>query len=98
MSKHVLNLDENDRQLVLHALAVCSLRNPGFDYALNAIAIRIDNVKEDGRGEMYEAFRALRADVDAAPRVRDEADDPVNAQLRREIARLRGDGIPGKVP
>lgn len=59
-----LDLDESDRQLVLLALAVLSLRSPGLDYALNRVACRIDNV-ESGRAEMYEAFRAARRDVEA---------------------------------
>lgn len=58
-----LELDESDRQLVLLALAVLSLRSPGFDGALNRIACRIDNAKRD-RAEMYDALRKARSDVD----------------------------------
>ena len=58
-----LDLEESDRQLVLMALAVLSLECPGFDDALNRIAIRIDNVKSDRRGELYDEFRKYRADV-----------------------------------
>jgi hypothetical protein len=54
-----LNLDESDRQLVLLALAVLSLDSPGFDDAINRIAVRIDNV-ENGRGQMYDDFRRYR--------------------------------------
>jgi hypothetical protein len=56
-----LELEEGDRQLLLLALAVLSLESPGFDYALNAIAVRIDNV-HDGRAVMYDEFRELRKD------------------------------------
>jgi hypothetical protein len=58
-----LELDESDRQIVLLALAVLSLRSPGLDYALNRVARRIDNVKGD-RAELYEAFRRVRRDVE----------------------------------
>ncbi len=51
--------EEADRQLVLLALAVLSLESPGFDDALNRIAVTIDNVVA-GRGTMYDAFRVTR--------------------------------------
>lgn len=57
-----LELPEEDRQLVLLALAVLSLRNPGFDDALNRIALRIDK-SIAGRAGMYDEFRRLRRDV-----------------------------------
>jgi hypothetical protein len=60
-----LDLEEADRQLVLLALAVLSLRSPGFDDALNRIAVRIDNV-EGGRAKMYDELRRLREDIDGA--------------------------------
>ena len=55
-----MNLTEGDRQLVLLALAVLALESPGFDCALNEIAKQIDNV-QDGRAEMYDRFKVLRA-------------------------------------
>jgi len=58
-----LELDESDRQIVLLALAVLSLRSPGLDYALNRVACRIDSMKGD-RAETYEAFRRARSDVE----------------------------------
>ncbi len=54
-----LELPEEDRQMVLLALAVLSLESPGFDHALNEIAKRIDNVESD-RALMYDVFRATR--------------------------------------
>lgn len=60
-----LNLDEGDRQLVLLALATLALERRGFDYALNKIAMRIDNhmIGFDGpRAETYDEFRRLNAD------------------------------------
>ena len=53
-----LTLDESDRQLVLLALAVLSVRSPGADDALNRIALRIDNDR-GGRGDTYDSFRRL---------------------------------------
>jgi hypothetical protein len=53
-----LVLDESERQLVLLALATLALRSPGFDDALNRIAVRLDNVVGD-RAELYDQFRAL---------------------------------------
>jgi hypothetical protein len=62
-----LVLSEEDRQLVLLALAVLSLESPGLDYAANCVAVRMDNVV-DGRAVMYGDFRHCRAD--GAPRPR----------------------------
>ncbi len=58
-----LELEEGDRQLVLLALAVLSLRSPGFDDALNRIAVHIDNVS-NGRAQIYDKFRETRADIE----------------------------------
>ncbi len=55
-------IEEGQRQLILLALAVLSLSSPGFDFALNEIAMKIDNVKA-GRAETYDGFRRLRADI-----------------------------------
>ncbi len=58
-AKHpVLVLVEEERQLVIKALASLSRINPGLDAVLNSIAIKIDNVHE-GRAVMYEAFRNM---------------------------------------
>jgi hypothetical protein len=54
-----LELDEVERQLVLLALAQLSLKNPGFDYALNLIAVKMDKVK-GGRAELFDRFREAR--------------------------------------
>jgi hypothetical protein len=43
-----LVLEESDRQLVLMALAILSLECPGFDDALNRIAVRIDRMLTHG--------------------------------------------------
>lgn len=54
-----MRLDEADRQLLLMALAHLSIERPGFDYALNRLALKYDRDKE-GRAELYETFRALK--------------------------------------
>jgi hypothetical protein len=60
-----LDLPEEDRQMVLLALAVLSLESPGFDDALNRIALRIDNhyvrrVDDSERAVTYDEFRDAR--------------------------------------
>ncbi len=62
--RYTLELDEGQRQLVLLALAVLSLESPGFDYALNEVAVKIDNVEKD-RALMYDQFRAFRKNHEA---------------------------------
>lgn len=53
-----LDLSEEDRQMTLLAFAHLSVERPGWDDALNRIALRIDNV-ENGRAVMYERYRDL---------------------------------------
>jgi hypothetical protein len=53
-----LQLEEGERQMLLMALAHLAVERPGWDDALNRIAVRIDNVK-DGRAVMYDEFRAM---------------------------------------
>lgn len=61
-----LDLKEADRQLVLLALAQLSLCSPGFDAALNRVALQIDT-ENGGRAVIYDEFRRLRADLITAP-------------------------------
>lgn len=61
--------DEGDRQLVLMALAHLSVERPGFDDALNRIALKIDNNNE-GRAEMFDGFRDLHRRALVAERSR----------------------------
>jgi len=63
-----LELEEEERQLVLLALAVLSLESPGFDHALNEIAKKIDNVEkvrreygtQEDRAQTFDQFREAR--------------------------------------
>lgn len=54
-----MGLEEGDRQLILMALAHLAVEKPGFDMALNLIALRIDNNTE-GRAKLYDEFRQLQ--------------------------------------
>ena len=54
-----LILEEEERQAVLLALAKLAVDRPGWDYMLSQIALKIDNKKEDGRPEMYDAMMAI---------------------------------------
>lgn len=60
-----LELTESDRQMLLLALAHLSLERPGWDYALNALALQVDN-ERDGRALMYDEFRALAVSAASA--------------------------------
>lgn len=54
-----IEIDEAQRQLILISLAHMSVRRPGWDHALNDIALMIDE-DENGRAKLYDSFRALR--------------------------------------
>ena len=54
-----IEITEEERQAVLLALAKLSLRRPGWDYMLNRIACKMDDVSPDGRAAMYDSFRDL---------------------------------------
>lgn len=54
-----LQFTEEERQMVLLALAHLAVERPGWDDALNRIALRIDNDHE-GRAALYDKFRRLR--------------------------------------
>jgi hypothetical protein len=57
--KHVLRLEEGERQMVLMALAHLAIERPGWDDALQRLAIQLDN-EQRGRPQMYDEFRTLR--------------------------------------
>lgn len=57
--KHTVEIDEG--QMILLALAKLSLERPGWDDALNEIALKMDNRTDVGRGEMYESFREIHS-------------------------------------
>jgi len=43
--------------MILLALAKLSLERPGWDAALNELALKMDNRDTKGRAEMYDNFR-----------------------------------------
>lgn len=55
--KYALALDEEERQLVLLALAKLALSRPGFDHALKDIAIRVDSGLK-----IYSELKGMNAD------------------------------------
>lgn len=57
-----IKLDEEDRQLLLLALARLSLERPGFEYACNLVAAKMDNhkvVAGETRAQAYDEFRIM---------------------------------------
>lgn len=54
-----VQLEEEDRQLVILALAKLAIARPGFEDALHRIALRIDNRTGEGRAQMFDELRAL---------------------------------------
>jgi hypothetical protein len=59
--KHLLQIEEEERQVLLLALAHLANERPGWDDMLNRIALRIDNEdsKHPGRAAMYDALKTL---------------------------------------
>lgn len=69
-----VEIEEGERQMILLALGHLSRGRPGWDYALNEIAKKMDNVQE-GRAVAYDQHRVF-------------ADSEI-ASLRRDIRELR---------
>lgn len=57
-----LELSEEERQAVILALSRLSIERPGWDFMLNEIACKMDNVSEK-RAVMYDQFRKLEYDA-----------------------------------
>ena len=58
-----VTLTEEERQMVLIALAQLSVARPGWEQALHGIACKMDNV-DDGRALMFDAFRSFKLSED----------------------------------
>lgn len=56
-----IRIEEEERQMILLALAELSLARPGWEDALERIAKKMDNVVGDGPGhaELFHFFRGL---------------------------------------
>jgi len=61
-----IEIDEEHRQMMILALAHLSVERPGWDHALNELALKMDNV-EDGRATMYDQFRKLEYEANPPP-------------------------------
>jgi hypothetical protein len=53
-----LEITEAERQTIILALSRLSVERPGWDFLLNGIACKMDNVSEE-RAVMYDQFRKL---------------------------------------
>lgn len=58
-----MKLDEGERQLLLMALAHLAVERPGWDDALNRLALKADDERAGNRAAMYDEFRRLRVVV-----------------------------------
>lgn len=56
---HDLQIDEGERGMVLMALAHLAVERPGWEWALNNLACKMDNIGPDGKATMFEEFRRL---------------------------------------
>lgn len=83
MNSYKVEIGEEDRQMIMMALADESFQNPGFGYFLGTIA-----EKFPGGRQMFEEFRKLRENV--APVATDQRSTPLINALTPE-AKLRAD-------
>jgi hypothetical protein len=65
----VVKLDEGERQLLLMALAHLAVERPGWDDALNRLALKADDEAVSGRAAMYDEFRLRRRRVVVLERI-----------------------------
>jgi hypothetical protein len=56
---HTIELDEGQRQMVLLALAKLSIERPGWLYAIEELALTMDNTSAQGKPELLHNFRRL---------------------------------------
>jgi hypothetical protein len=57
--KHTFEITEEDRQLIILSLALCSLLRPGFEFACKEAAKNLHG----GSPEMFDQFRSFNPDV-----------------------------------
>jgi hypothetical protein len=65
--KHVMRLDEGERQMMLMALAHLAVERPGWDDTLQRLAKQLDN-EINGRPQMYDEFRKMHRTAVVAER------------------------------
>ena len=61
MTEYMVTIDEEQRLIILMALAHLAVERPGWDDELERIAMQMDNVGPDLGPEMYRAFKRLHA-------------------------------------
>ena len=71
MKYYMVTIDEEQRQLILMALAHLAVERPGLDDALERIAMQTDDVGPDLGPAMYRQFKRLHAPPKRAPPKRD---------------------------
>jgi len=59
--EHTIKLDDGQRQMILKAMAMLSLKYPGWHRALSDIALLMDNERQDGKPEMFYEFRKFNS-------------------------------------
>lgn len=56
-SMHSITISEDQRSMIIVALAELSIVRPGWVHALNDAALAMDNKDENGNAEMFEKLR-----------------------------------------
>jgi hypothetical protein len=56
---HTITIEEEQRQVILLAIAHLALARPGWDYMLTEIALRMDNKGPDGKPQMFSEFKSI---------------------------------------
>jgi len=57
MMIHTIVITEEERQMMLLALAKLALERPGWNDTLNELALKMDNKDADGRAQMFDNFK-----------------------------------------
>jgi hypothetical protein len=70
MTNHAIQLEEDQRQMVLLALAKLSIERPGWLDAIEELALRMDNRDPQGHPEMLYVFRRIHAAGDVSESLR----------------------------
>lgn len=58
---HLIRITEDDRQMILMALAHLACDRPGWESALEAIALKMDNKTNAGTAQMFRDFIGIRS-------------------------------------
>ena len=89
MRDHTVQLEEDQRQLVLVALAKLSIERPGWLDAIESIALKMDNRTAQGEPVLLSAFRRIHGAGERSRKVkstvRDEARKELTAMMVRAL-------------